>query len=63
MKRAVCELPPGELAELTAFVLEQDNRAWDRQMEQDAAAGNLDFLFEEAADERAAGTLRDWPGK
>jgi len=27
------------------------NRAWDEQMEADAAAGKLDFLFEEAEGE------------
>jgi hypothetical protein len=33
---------------------------WVRQMEEDAKAGKLDFLFEEAAEERRAGMLRDW---
>jgi len=32
------------------------NCAWDEQMEADAAAGKLDFLFEEAEAERAKGT-------
>ena len=31
------------------------------RVEQDAASGKLDFLFEEAERERAAGKLRDWP--
>jgi hypothetical protein len=61
IKSAVRQLPPKELAELAAFVSEQDNAAWDKQMEQDAASGKLDFLFEEAERERAAGKLRDWP--
>jgi len=30
-------------------------------MDQDAAAGKLDSLFEEAAAERQYGKLRDWP--
>lgn len=54
IKSAVRELPPAELAELAAFISEQDNAAWDKQMEQDAASGKLDFLFEEAERERAA---------
>jgi len=54
IKSAVRQLPPKELAELAAFVSEQDNAAWDKQMEQDAASGKLDFLFEEAERERAA---------
>jgi hypothetical protein len=61
IKSAVRELSPKELAELAAFISAQDNAAWDKQMEQDAASGKLDFLFEEAERERAAGTLRDWP--
>jgi hypothetical protein len=61
IKSAVRELPPAELAELAAFISEQDNAAWDKQMEQDAASGKLDFLFEEAERERAAGKLREWP--
>ena len=58
IKSAVRQLPPKELAELAAFVLEQDNAAWDKQIEKDAASGKLDFLFEEAERERAAGKLR-----
>jgi hypothetical protein len=54
IESAVRQLPPKELAELAAFVSEQDNAAWDKQMEQDAASGKLDFLFEEAERERAA---------
>ena len=30
-------------------------------MDEDAAAGKLDFLFDEADKERATVTLRDWP--
>jgi cytochrome c553 len=48
IKSAVRELSPKELAELAAFISKQDNAAWDTQMEQDAASGKLDFLFEEA---------------
>jgi hypothetical protein len=61
IKSAVRELSPKELAELTAFISEQDNAAWREQMEQDAASGKLDFLFQEADDERQAGKLRNWP--
>ena len=61
IKSAVRELSPKELAELTAFISEQDNAVWREQMEQDAASGKLDFLFQEADEERRAGKLRDWP--
>jgi hypothetical protein len=61
IKSAVRKLSPKELAELTAFIAEQDNAVWRKQIEQDAASGKLDFLFQEADDERQTGKLRDWP--
>ena len=62
IKSAVHALSPEELAELTAFILDQeDGDAWDKQMERDAAAGKLDFLHEEAERAEREGTLRDWP--
>ena len=63
IKRAVDALSSVELADLAAYVRERDTAAWDAQIEEDAAAGKLDFLFEEAEAERANGELRDWPGK
>jgi len=63
IKSAVRELSPKELAELTTFVSEQDNAVWREQMEQDATSGKLNFLFQEADNERQAGKLRDWPEK
>jgi hypothetical protein len=61
IKSAVDELSVKELAELAAFIRDRDNAAWDQQIEEDAASGQLDFLFDEAAKERADGTLRDSP--
>jgi len=55
------QLPLEELTALTAFLVERDNTAWDKQMENDAASGKLDRLFEEAESERESGRLRDWP--
>jgi len=48
IKRAVDELSVKELAELAAFIRERDSESWDQQIEEDAAVGKLDFLFEEA---------------
>jgi hypothetical protein len=39
IKSAVSELPPRELAELAAFIREQDNLAWDREIEADFSPG------------------------
>ena len=39
----------------------QRHEQWTRQMDADAEAAKLDFLFDEADAERQAGQLRDWP--
>lgn len=61
IEQAIEQLPPREQTRLTAWLLKRDREKWDRQMNKDAAAGRLDFLFEEAEVERKAGKLRDWP--
>jgi hypothetical protein len=62
IKTAVHSLASEELAKLTAYIPDQeDGDAWDKQMERDAAAGRLDFLFEEAERAEREGTLRNWP--
>ena len=63
IKSAVDALSPAELAELAIYIRERDSAAWDAQIEEDAATGKLDFLFEEAEATRVSGNLRDWPGK
>ena len=55
IKNTVRELSPKELAELAAFISKQDNAAWTGQIEDDAASGKLDFLFDEADRERIPG--------
>jgi hypothetical protein len=61
IKSAVRELSPKELAELAAFIVDQDNIAWDKQMDTNAEAGKLDFLIEQADRAEATGKLREWP--
>ena len=39
IKSAVSELTPRELAELAVFIREQDNLAWDREVEADFSPG------------------------
>ena len=51
---AIQRLSPSDLAALRAWFAEYDALLWDRQLEQDAAAGKLDALAEEAL-----GDLRD----
>jgi hypothetical protein len=48
IQEAIRRLSRGDLALLRAWFVEYDAEAWDRQIEQDAAAGLLDRFAEEA---------------
>ena len=61
IERAAARLAPSDFDRLAAWVSARYHERWGRQMESDAAAGKLDFLFTEADAEREAGLLRDWP--
>ena len=49
------KLDPEEWAKLYAWMLERDWEEWDRQIEEDAAAGKLDKLVKEAREADARG--------
>jgi hypothetical protein len=51
LENAISGLPPDELAKFRSWFLEFDADAWDRQIEQDAKAGKLDRLAEEALED------------
>ena len=57
--KAVEALPPSELAEFRHWFGEFDSAAWDRQIEQDAAAGKLDALAAEALADFESGFARE----
>ncbi|MEL6490857.1 MAG: hypothetical protein AAFQ95_12935 [Cyanobacteria bacterium J06621_3] len=59
LEAEILKLSPQELSQLADWVLELDERAWDAQIEKDAAAGKLDFLAKEALAEYEAGTCRE----
>lgn len=61
IERAAERLSPDEFVRLAQWVGDRHHQLWTKWMETDAAAGKLDFLFEEADEERSAGVLRDWP--
>ncbi len=61
LEAELAKLSPDEFREVARWVAEHDADAWDEQLDKDAAAGRLDFLFDEADAERKNGTLRDWP--
>lgn len=61
IEAAIARLPKDEFWKLTDRLIAQRNAAWDRQIEEDAASGKLDFLFQEADEERRSGNLKPWP--
>ena len=56
---AVRRLPKKDLARFRKWFAEYDAAAWDRQFEQDIAAGRLDALAREALRDLAAGRSTD----
>lgn len=61
IEHAAEQLAPSDFDRLASWVNARYHDFWKRQMDADAAAGKLDSLFDEAAAERQAGSLRDWP--
>ncbi len=55
IEREVENLSPEELAAFRAWFAEYDWQAWDRQFEQDVAAGKLDKFAAEALAEHERG--------
>ena len=56
---AVRRLPRRDLAKFRKWFAEYDAAVWDRQFEQDAAAGRLDALAREALKDLRAGRCTD----
>jgi hypothetical protein len=61
IEQAAEQLAPSDFDRLAAWISTRYHDLWKKQMERDATAGKLDFLFNEAAAERQAGSLHDWP--
>ncbi len=59
IKAAIEALREEEYAQLRQWFSERDWEKWDQQIEADSEAGKLDFLLQEARDEKARGTLKD----
>ncbi len=55
---AIEQLPEREYLKLVKWFSEKDWEKWDRQIEKDSAEGKLDFLIQEALDEKKKGRLR-----
>lgn len=59
VERAVERMSPEELRAFRAWFAERDAAEWDRQFEQDVAAGRLDALAEEALKDLREGRCTD----
>jgi hypothetical protein len=55
LEAAISQLPPHELAELTAWLVEQHARVWNRRIEADLEAGRLDAVLAEVEREYEEG--------
>ncbi len=58
IEEQIQKLSPTEFAELREWVLAQDWKAWDAQVEADAKAGKLDKLVSEGKAEYQSGRAR-----
>jgi hypothetical protein len=59
IETAVRKLSREELSAFRSWFAEFDAAAWDRQFEEDVAAGRLDSLAEEALEDLRQGRCRD----
>jgi len=58
---AIASLPDEEFSRIARWIHERDQALWDRQIDDDASSGKLDFLIAEAEQEASEGRLRAWP--
>jgi hypothetical protein len=59
IEHALLSLTPAELAKFRQWYAEFDAAQWDRQIEQDVAAGRLDQLADEALRDLRDGRCKD----
>jgi hypothetical protein len=59
LEREIEGLTPAELAAFRTWFHQYDSVVWDKQIEEDAAAGKLDKLAEKALADHKAGRTRE----
>jgi hypothetical protein len=59
LKAELESLPSDQFAEIFRWLSEKDWERWDKEIEADSQSGRLDFLVQEAREEKANGTLKD----
>lgn len=58
IEAAIAKLPKEEFGKLSAWIVEQYQTDWDREIEEDSESGALDFLIQEVSDDIAQGKTR-----
>jgi hypothetical protein len=61
IEAAIDGLSPEEYRRILLWFRMREQGRWDEQMDSDASAAKLNFLFDEADSESADGLLREWP--
>jgi hypothetical protein len=61
IEAAINNLPPEDFRRIANWLRERDQALWDQQMDRDAGAGKLDFLFDEIEMESRQQLLSEWP--
>ncbi len=59
LQAAIESLPQEEYRRLRDWFTERDWEEWDKEIKADSKAGKLDFLVNEALEDKAKGRLRD----
>ena len=59
LETAVASLPEEQYRQFRRWFLDRDWEKWDSEIEEDAKAGKLDFLVEEALEAKNRGRLEN----
>ena len=59
IQAAIVSLPEEDYVRLRQWFANRDWEQWDKQIEVDSEAGKLNFLIQEALNEKAKGNLKD----
>ena len=60
IKEAIKTLNKEDYIQFRQWFSERDWKRWDKQIEKDSASGKLDFLIEEALEEKRKGKLKEF---
>ena len=59
IKKEIEKLPESDFAELRRWIAEKAWEKWDNEIENDSNSNKLDFLIDEAKNEKEQGNLND----